>query len=263
MSILANAPLIEVIFELRWGKITRDKSNTVVGFQFSQEESQFFFGQFKSVAEAEDFKHIERINPNITNPLPHIITHRFRKAPNTWPCIQIGLGVFTVNQLVEGYDWHTFKKDCLFSIELLDKGHPLKLEGLSEEKIGIQLRYQDAFLFSENERAIDFLKNKLNIGFGEPKDFVEYENFTPLIKGIQFAFNVDVKKPKGVLNISIQEGLINDSPGILMDTILRSPDSDTPEFSTEIIDKWLEDAHIIQKYAFESLINPTYLKSFR
>lgn len=257
MSTFSNAPLIEVIFELRWGKFIKDESNAKLGIQFTQEENQLFFGQFKSIAESKGFRHIERINSKIVNPLPHVVTYRFRKLPNTWPCYQIGLGIFTVNQVVEEYDWNSFKNSCLSGIELLDDGHPLGLEGLSQQKIGTQLQYQDAFTFSEDEGSTEFLKTKLNIGFETPQGFIENDNFLSEVNGIQFSFDIHVKEPKGILNITAQEGLINNDPGIILNTILRSSDSDTPELTEHGIGEWLHKGHAVQKYAFESLINPT------
>ena len=263
MSTLSNASLIEVIFEFRWGQLVKDEHHADVGIKLRPEEVQFFFGQFKAIAETYEFTHIERINPKLINPLPHIVTYRFRKSPDIWPCYQIGLGILTVNQLVEGYDWNVFKDACLLGIELLDKGHPLTLEGLERQKIGIQLQYQDAFVFFEHEESLKFLRTKLNIGLETPDNFVKYENFIPAIKNIVFSFEIDVKKPKGILNITVQEGFINNKAGMIMNTILRSSDADLPALAPGVIGQWLDETHLVQKHAFESLINPTYLKSLK
>ncbi len=259
MSTLAKAPLIEAILEIRWGS-QKFEPNKSVEISFPLEDVDFFPGQFHNVAIKKGFSFVENINPE-TPPLPHLVKHRFRREQDAWPCYQIGLGVFTVNQLNEGYDWKTFKKDILVGLDMLNKGHHLGLKKLP--LIYIEIRYQDGFLFTEGETSSQFLQNKLNIGFTPLENFLKSPNLGKSVQGYYLTFNIETKIPKGLLIINLVEGLINGHPGFVMNTIVRSDKKSEIVFETDSLEVWLENAHTIQKHVFNTLINPTYTKSFK
>ena len=103
MPQLSQAPLIEAIFEIRWGSPQPAKGG-MVNWNFDDEDTSFFVGQFHGVAKARGYSTVERPNPTGLS-IPHVVTHRFRPKPNVWPCYQIGLGIATVNQINDGYEW--------------------------------------------------------------------------------------------------------------------------------------------------------------
>ncbi len=121
MATLSEAPLIESIIEIRWGE-HKIEPNKPVEFKFSAEDTDFFPGQFHSIANSYGFVFVERINKDVPPFIPHVVRYRFRRTEGTWPCYQIGLGIFTVNQVNEGYNWGTFKKDILTGLEMLERG---------------------------------------------------------------------------------------------------------------------------------------------
>ena len=99
MSVLENAPLIEAIFELRWGELSPGN------FSYTDEESSMLPLHISIAASKHGFDFIEtQSNP----PFPFFVTHRFRKSENSWPCIQLGTGIFTVNQVNDNYNWEEF-----------------------------------------------------------------------------------------------------------------------------------------------------------
>lgn len=256
MTILPDAPLIEVIAEIRWGSIQSESAESVE-IHFTEQERDFFPGQFKSVAKDNGFEYLETINKGI--PLPHIVSYRFRKEPNTWPCYQIGKGIFTVNQINDGYEWETFKQDFINGLNFLDKSYPS--EGLkSIHAMGIELRYQDAFLFEDGECSADFIRNKLNLGFSPPDELFKFDNIknTPAQNGISFVLQCE--KPLGVLIVNIKEGKINGIPGLVVETTVRSNDDNKPDFNLEALSSWIEDAHDVQRHSFQSVINPIAYK---
>ncbi len=258
MTTLPKAPLIETIVEIRWGKVIKSPGKPV-SFSFPHDDTDFFPGQFQAIAKKKGYTLIER--PNKEAPLiPHLVKYRFRPSENTWPCYQIGLGILTINQTVEGYDWETFKESVMNGINMLDMGHPVGLSNLPA--IGIEMRYQDGFLFEQNETSADFLRNKLEIELKFPDEFSSSPNLTDNVKG-EFSVTIEASKPKGIVNINLLEGLINGKPGFIMDTIVRSVDEHKPRFESKILSQWLEEAHEIQRIVFKSLINPTYSKSFK
>jgi uncharacterized protein (TIGR04255 family) len=254
MTRLAQAPLIEAIFEVRWGLVKKDSN----GFQlnFPEEESKFFPGQFRSLVSGHGYSHMETINQP---PIPHVVNYRFRKEQNSWPCFQIGTGILTVNQINEGYDWDTFKPTVLEGVNLLDRSHPKSLKGITP--LYIELRYRDGFFLEEGETSSQFLKTKLNFGFNAPPDeFIKSSFLNQKIFGQSISFQVETILPKGVFIFILNEAIINGRNGFVMDTIIRS---EPPKLSKVWITNWLEEAHEAERHAFNTLIEPAYLKEFK
>lgn len=254
MPTLNKAPLIEAIVEIRWGKLQEKEDNTIV-LNYDKEDINFFPGQFHGVAAKNGFKFVEPINEA---PMPQMVNYRFRKHENTWPCYQIGLGVFTANQTNNGYEWKTFKQDVLAGAAMLNDGHPLTLEKLPI--MGVELRYQDAFFLEENESPSAFLRDKMNIGFNPPDEYLNVPFLKNNVQGHHLAFQVETTEPQGILRFEIIQATINGKDGFAMNTIVRSK---LENLTLDIFAEWLEAAHTTQKHAFETLINPTYLKSFK
>ena len=259
MSTLSKAPLIEAWVELRWGSVEKDGIPTNIAF--SSEDVDFFPGQFRQAALDCGFTNVERVNPEIVGFAHHIITYRFRKAPAVWPCYQIGVGTFTVNQINEGYGWGNFKPDVIDGLKVLDKGHPLGLSGLS--RYGIELRYQDGFPFGEGQTPVQFLESNMQIKFGLPSKFIQFSQLGSQFRGFKMGFNLDTTRPAGQLIIELCEGTINGQPSFIMTTIVRSAEENCPEWTIESISDWLESAHDIQKHAFDTLIDPVFARSFQ
>jgi uncharacterized protein (TIGR04255 family) len=261
MTTLANAPLLEAFFEIRWGNYKIDPVSKGRELVFSRDEIDFFFGKFRTIAESIGLSHVERVIPEEAPPFPHLVCFRFRKLPNTWPCYQIGLGVFTANQVNDGYSWKAFKQDILNGIDYLDRGHPLGLEKLP--LIRMELRYRDSLLFKEGESPIDFLNKNMEIKLNLRKEFLESDFLSYPISGTKLSFNLRTLKPEGTLIINLNQGTINARPGFIMDTITRCGRNDIDKLNKAFINHWLEETHDIQRHAFSNLINPIFARSFQ
>jgi len=259
MSKLSQAPLIEAIFELRWGQ-TIALPDGQQALQFSDDETGFFFGQFKAAAKERGFPHIERANPAIADVIPHVVIHRFRKSPSAWPCYQIGQGVFSVNQLNDGYDWTSFKAAIIHGLEILKAGYTGDFENMPV--IGYELRYQDAYLFNAQEKPLEFLQSKFNINLDISDEFRRHPGLKEDIFGTSLAFQLNTVNPNGVLIFSLNEGLINRAPGFITNTVVRSMNSHCPKSDSDIAE-WLERAHDLQKHAFTNFTKPAFQKTLK
>ncbi|MBI3933558.1 MAG: TIGR04255 family protein [Acidobacteria bacterium] len=91
--------------------------------------------------------------------LPYIVRHRFRPSTGSWPIIQIGPGVATVN-FTEPYTWHDFKQLSLYLRSNL-------IEAYGDARVELEqvtLRYRNIEeLDTESSSLLDFLKKKLNV----------------------------------------------------------------------------------------------------
>lgn len=262
MADLSQAPLIEAIFELRWGEMkSKDTPQRGIEFFFNKSNEALFAEQFQSAMIDRGFVVHERVHeelPQLT--IPHIVTDRFRPAENTWPCYQTGLGIFSANQVNDGYAWEQYKADVLHGLELFDPTHPLGLDGLPS--IGVELRYQDGFVLEEGETPSQFLKDKLEINFTLHNDFLSLPAISSDPQGSKIVFNLKLNDPEGILLISLDEAYINGQMGFVMSTTVRSADGAQPAFVLDELEEWLEKAHDVQRHAFVTLINKTYARTF-
>jgi uncharacterized protein (TIGR04255 family) len=259
MAILSQAPLIEVIFELRWGKASIDPQGKSIQFQNVKGELERVQPCFAKTAADRGFGVTESVNQGIQ--VPYVVTHRYRRAPNTWPCYQIGIGIFTVNQVNDGYDWITFKKDILSGLEILDTCLPGSLSEVP--RIGVELRYQDGFTLGENETPIDFLRSKMALDFQVPAPFLASQKINNNAQIDKISFHVPTIEPEGIFINEIGFAHINGYPGFVMSSVVRSAEGNSPDFTLKKLDHWLNEAHAIQRHAFETLIHEAYARTFQ
>jgi uncharacterized protein (TIGR04255 family) len=252
MTKMNNPPLIEAICELHWGETHPGQ------FNFSQEEQSLFPMKFASFANTKGFK-IQELVPNGAPPnvpLPSLVSYRYRKSHNTWPCYQTGLGVFTVNQLADGYDWNTFKADISNGIDIFTSSIEDKLSSVIDTG-KIQLKYQDAFYLDGEENVEEFLQSTFNIKASLPASFLEKDEIKSNYSAINFTTSIDVTDPKCTIHIIIASVIFGSRPGLLLETIITSNISDLDVDASTIQEKinvWIESAHQLQKHSFSTLI---------
>jgi uncharacterized protein (TIGR04255 family) len=76
----------------------------------------------------------------------HIVQHRFRSAKDEWPLVQVGPGVFTVND-THRYTWTDYRQRANEAVLRLYDAHP----NVAEFHIqSILLRYIDAVGYNYN-----------------------------------------------------------------------------------------------------------------
>lgn len=260
MPSLPNAPLIEAIFELRWGQPI-ESAEQPASFAFSDDDSEVFIGEFRRGARDKGFTTVERPNPPGLS-FPHLVTHRFRRAPDTWPCYQIGLGLFTANQVNDGYDWSKFKSVILDGLALLDQGHPRGL--MSLPPFWVELRYRDGFPLASTETPTDFIANKLTTSVQPPSEFLAYQTIEQAtLAPTRVSFEIDMTAPPATIIVDLMKAQIHNKPGFVMDTIVRSTPPHCPPLEVGALSTWLGDAHDLQKHAFKTLIAPEFAASFR
>ncbi|MDZ4758427.1 MAG: TIGR04255 family protein, partial [Bacteroidota bacterium] len=152
MSKLPNAPLVEVIFELRW-KV--DKNDELVKCQYLHGD---LFAKVK-----ETYTYREAL---IASDMPlefcrNLPTHRFRVAKDEYPLIQIGPGVMTVNTIDSKYIWEDYETQIINTTKnLIDDVYKFR----PEQNITLILQYFDILEFSFSEEDVySFLSDNLNI----------------------------------------------------------------------------------------------------
>ncbi len=253
MTTISNPPLIETIFQLNWGEVSPGK------FSYTQEEQTLFAGKISAAAAVHGYKVVEIVVQQPI-PMPFVVTHRFRKNDDQWPCFQVGLGVFTVNQTKEGYSWKSFKKSIEAGFDIFNEADSEKLAQISNS-LSVSLLYNDAF-FPENDVSTErYLKDHFNINADLPDNFLNNSNIDRNKSDVDINIKIETKTPKGSVSIKIANAIINDQPGLLMQTIVHSKIADIITIcNKESALEWIEQAHDIQKHSFDTLIQPTAYK---
>ena len=241
MPELRNVPLFEVVFEMKWGK-TKQEGNEIL-IEFSQKEQTLMPGKLQLFAADKGYNLLEITNRQIA--IPHIVKYRYRKGRNGYPILQLGNGVFTVNQIDFGdfeYKWETFLGDIEQGIKLFEKSYIADIKELP--LIDIQLRYTDVILAEKNEPILSFINNKLNIGTLQlPKQLLGNENIVTDSQSGSIALQVGCKKPEGQIIFKINQGKKDGEKAFILDFIIFSSATIFANITQETIVTWCIDAH--------------------
>jgi len=155
MSKLPNAPLVEVIFEIRWNandKASLDKYQLLLGSMFTELKP--------------DFPNVITLQPDAAIPVNAFIgipTRRFTSETG-YPMYQLGPGVLSVNMNNSDYVWESFIKTIKKVTEVFES-----LSELQGERITIALKYLDFFKcnFSEID-LVDYIKTNFHLLIAAP-----------------------------------------------------------------------------------------------
>jgi len=242
MSKLPQAPLLEVIFEVKWQVKTKEDF----------EKCQYLHGDlFAKLNNKYPFREL-LIPPDV--PLDiylNVPAHRFRTAKNSYPLIQVGPGILTVNTNDEKYIWENYEKMCAEAFTTMVDLYKFK-EG---ENITLSLKYFDFFLFNFKDNDINkFLSDNFHI---QLKQTFLKESSNPASINLGFLYNTKL----GGFSIRMNKG--NNSKGqsgIIIDTSL-SNNSSIPDVTK--VSKWLNDAHDYVSDTFKAMTKGKMYDSFK
>lgn len=155
MSKLPNAPLVEVIFEIRWDsadKVSLDKFQLLLGSMYSELKN--------------DFPTVIHLRPDPAIPFNAFVgmpTHRFSSV-NGYPMYQLGPGIMSVNMTNEDYVWENFIETIKKIVSVFEK-----LSELQGQDITIALKYLDFFKCNFSEiNLTEYIKNNFHLNVEAP-----------------------------------------------------------------------------------------------
>lgn len=247
MSRLPNAPLQEVIFEIRWALVPGKETGQIIdqGFELAS-------GRLSTIIE-QDFPYYKRIVPqDIPEQLMHYqVIHQYWSGENQWPVIQLGPGIFTINCTDERYDWEgSFQKLIKKAIGWLEQSY--------KQSLNIRfasLRYIDGIRV-DDYGGIDgnwqnFIKTNFNF---------EYNNhFNTRGNQKQIQVNQTFGLEDGSdLQLQIANGVRNNEKALVWQTAILKKDS----FDFDKLVSWANYAHDIAHDLFQEMIKPDLYASF-
>lgn len=241
MSKLPNAPLIEIVLELRW-KITNKVDLSKI---------QYLYGDIYN-----ELKHKYPYRENIQPPeIPIEIlinqpVHRFRTAQNDYPLFQVGPGIITLNTIDSKYFWELFYKDSSELVETFLKVFPIQIG----EKLTPSILFLDFFPFDFRKYDVyEFINEKFNVKFEQ--SFIKNVS-NP--KDINLGFYYEI--PLGDLSVVFIKGKNKLQEGIVLQTRINGA-SINPK-RDEIL-SWIDQSHDTCSDLFKRLTEGELYKSFK
>jgi len=250
MSQLPNAPLQEVIFEIRWAL----KPGKELGqIEIVDQDFELASGRLSSVIEKE-FTFYKRIVPKDLPEqfLNYIPVHQYWISENKWPVLQLGPGIFTINCTDEDYDWETGFR------QLIEKGIGWLIEAY-KQPLNFQfasLKYIDA-INVENYGSIkngwsEFIKSHFN--------FEYYNKFNTRGRQKRIQVNQTFElTDKSELQLFISDGITKNKKALIWQTSVMK--KATFKTTSELIN-WADYAHSITHELFKEMIKPDLYVSF-
>ncbi len=264
-SKLPKAPLVEVVFELRWEllgslsaqvPIRTDPGLEPLLKDFTQKIGKIGFGHAKEIVPAPFAG-------------PHGIVRRFYREPSApFPLMQVGPGIFASNESAQ-YEFKAFKKQVLNGVRVLIESYP-KMSPYPLKPIQLELRYIDVFYPSIPEVVSfdTFIDKCTNMKLEFPEFVKTSKIFTGEIEA-RLAFNRQVKGKKNTrLVVDFGSGKANDNRVVRLESKVISDGGDLPKSKPDSqsfikdIDSWLESAHSITSPFFKNIIASNLMKKF-
>jgi uncharacterized protein (TIGR04255 family) len=242
---IINKPLVEAILEVKW-----QLQGIPPGLQIDPHYKLLLGRLFDRML--KDYPEHEQLQ---TATLPDelagdVVQHRFRVAAKSWPLVQVGPCVFTVNSTAD-HTWPDFRPRVLSALKRLYDAHPkvgdLKISNLT-------LRYIDAVDFDFNEGSIfEFLREKLKLVVSLPGNLFQGTGVENKPNGLTWQCSFKCEKPKGVINVRFATGQKKNAPAVIWETTVESAAESLPKMPIDF-ESWLDAAHEITDDWFFKMI---------
>ena len=243
---LKNKPLVEAILEVKWAL-----AKTKQGMR-SDPHYKLLLGRLFDRVTNEYPEHEQLPTASVPDEIVgQLVQHRFRVAKSEWPLVQVGPGVFTVNDTAH-YDWQDFGPRCVRAVESLFEAHPKK----EELKIqSLMLRYIDADEFSHSSlNCFEFLKEKMNVSLDLPEGlFGDGIERRPVSLNLRTSF--ESTAPSGRVSVRFATGQREGHEAIIWETMVQSAGTSHVPDMPGGFQAWLEAAHRITHRWFMTLID--------
>ncbi|MES2072606.1 MAG: TIGR04255 family protein [Pseudomonadota bacterium] len=249
---LTKKPLVEAIFEVRWE--LQGLNNGMPNDPLYEVLPVLLARKLKG-----DFPDHLRL-PSAQIPgmmLPYQPQHQYRSNGQTWPLVQIGAGVLTVNE-TDTYQSATFLPRCL---AVFDKLKSVWNEFEHDPKIVYAgLRYIDAEPL--NDRKVEDVLGKLGVTVSLNAPIFKAEFLKGGVGAFMLSTQLQCSEPRGQVALSFNRGQKDGEESLIWETSVSSEGEDCQQFMSSPGD-WLKKAHNSNHEIFFSMIDGNLLEKFR
>ena len=261
---LPNAPLVEVVFELRWA-LRGDKDRLPAlradpGFELLAED-------FTETATDQGFLVRKDMSPTGIGTLGHSVKYRYlRSEDEPFPLWQIGPGIFACNQATE-YEWEEFRELVSNGVRALFSSYP-KSKTITIHPVYLELRYIDAFnkdLLGHYD-LIRFLSGNTSFSL-QLSDFLNSERFSGETAGLlrvlktlrddkdtQFQLEVGTGESNQKRSLVASSRVVKHGDPIELGVNIRT--------KIKTIVQWLDIAHEVTSPFFMDFVSPDLMEKF-
>ena len=263
---LPNAPLAEVIFELRWAL----PGDPTVPIQIRQDPGYVLLTEgFTALARKRGFRSRRAMSADSSALIAgHSVGFRFfpvEEAP--YPIWQIGPGIFACNESVN-YEWPMYRQLCLKGIETLYSTYP-RISHFSLEPVHLELRYVDVFtedMLGHND-ILQFLRQNTKLGF-QLKEFSANGRLASRTEGRALFAQKTKADTNTDFSYEVAGGSSSGKPSMIViskvttrkDKIAAPVASSSRE---KFYAKWLDDAHEITSQFFKDFVSDQLMRKFK
>ncbi len=238
-------PLVEAIFELRWGG---------AGAAAAAAAYPVLSGRF-----------FERVKPAypVFEPLPSFIPpmpipgfpvqpqQRYRKSVGGWPVVQLGDGLLSFHSSNDSYaGWDgfltSFGQVCQWLMESIPDAATFHIDVAA-------LRYLDAIPFDYNANDVTaFLRKSLGLSLGFPPGFFADGKMASGARKLNWQVGFPCHEPAGMAHVSVQLGKHRGNDAIILESSLVSEAQTTIR---NVLDDWATAAHdVVVNKIFKTML---------
>lgn len=219
-----NAPLVELVSELRWGGIALGASDVSQAMISPAGQHEEFFMRFGSKVGALGYERIERLVPPGFLVPQFQPTYRFRKrGPEQGTTVyQVGSGVFTANITPPYHSWKQFRPVVEHGVECLLE---TRNDAERQTEFSQVLRYINAFgrKFTRTRSAARFVEEVLGFTVNLPKA-VRFEIEGGADPKILLQLSIPLRSDRQ-LNAFLAEGITGGEQALIMDLSIVTQNS--------------------------------------
>ena len=248
-QVLQNKPLVEAIFEIHWDVQSREGEGKadpfytiLIGRVYERVQDKYPFHEQLPSA---------NIPVEMMEMMGRVVQHRFRAAEDSWPLVQLGPGVATLNDTV-GYNWdNNFRFNISGLSTTLFDAHP-QTKDLRIQKL--ILRYINAVDFDyESENVFHFLRDMMRINIDINEDFFVNTGISSMPDLLDLRFAFPSVAPEGKLQVRFAKGDRDEKSALIWETVFTT-DRPAISQSAEGVIQWADQAHdLIRNWFFKTI----------
>jgi uncharacterized protein (TIGR04255 family) len=263
-SQLPNAPLVEAVFELRWG-LKKEPGQplplaTDPGYPILAEE-------FGSDAPQHGFRVPRKMGPESLLFAYGIGIRFYKKEDQPFPIWQIGPGIFAANDSA-AYEWLAFKRLVLDGTELLLSCYPT-MKSFSFEPNYLELRYVDSFDSSiiGHSDLLGFLNEHTSFHLEVPQFLQKKPISKPPTGRLEFTYPVtDTRDTWFGVSIATGQFKNKDTIALISKVFTKSEKlnvGDSNASRLTFVEQWLEKSHAITSPFFKEFVSEPLMNHFK
>lgn len=236
--------LLEAIAEVRWSLADGpEQTKRDPGYKL-------MLGKLHSVLETDYPAAVELPTSMIPEELaPNIVRMQFRPTPTTWPVIQVGPGIATLNQDAQ-YSWGDFSQRLRTFIHAIHTSYPTRVSPLTV--VGFDLRFLNSIPIDITSSFDAQLKSHFRIGVSIPEVPAASNQDQDFPQSFALAYAKLRSSLPGRMQLKISIGEQAGSQVFVFELIAQARGKDVPT-SADAQLAWSESAHSAIKDWFLSL----------